>query len=92
MTPIMLFSLASVVAAVVGASLFLMGRRQGVRAVRRIGLAWLAYAAYELAVQVVTPEASIRADLLLFYPVLLLGLTWALIALARHGKQVPPAS
>lgn len=85
MTPIVLFTLVAVVAAAVGVTLFLAGRRRGVRVAKWVGVAWLAYAAYEVAVQVATPDANIRVDLLLFYPVLVLGLIWSLVALARRG-------
>jgi len=85
MNPIMLFTLVSMVAAAVGATLFLAGRRRGVRVATWVGVAWLAYAAYEGTVQVATPDANIRVDLLLFYPLLVLGLIWSLVALARRG-------
>lgn len=92
MTPMMLFTLAAALAAAAGIALFMAGRRRDVRAAKWVGVAWLAYAAYEAGVQMVTPEADIRVDLLLFYPLLLLGLAWALIALVRRGKAGAPAS
>ncbi len=41
--------------------------------------AWWAYALWEWLIQVQTPEANIRADLLVIYPVLALLSGWALL-------------
>jgi hypothetical protein len=43
------------------------------RLLRGIAWLWIAYAVWESAVQIFTPEANIRADLLLIYPTLLIG-------------------
>lgn len=39
---------------------------------------WLVYAAWELAIVVFSPEADIRVDLLLIWPILALATIWAL--------------
>ncbi|NCT70134.1 MAG: hypothetical protein GXC75_04265 [Xanthomonadaceae bacterium] len=87
MSSTLVFSCAAVLAALVGLVLLRASSRRRVQVARWVGVLWLAYAAYEAAVQVFTPEADIRADLLLFYPILLLGAFWAVAALARHGKR-----
>jgi hypothetical protein len=44
-------------------------------------MAWLAYAAWEWLVQANSPEANIRVDLLLIWPVLGLLTLWAFLKL-----------
>jgi hypothetical protein len=46
-------------------------------------LLWLAYAAWEWLVLVRTPEANIRADLLVIWPALALVTLWALLRTVR---------
>jgi hypothetical protein len=46
-------------------------------------VAWAAYAAWEWAVQVRTPEANIRFDLLLIWPVLAVVSVWSLVRALR---------
>ncbi len=48
------------------------------RAIRIAALAWLAYAAWEMVVAWRTPEANIRVDLLVIWPVLALLSLWAI--------------
>jgi hypothetical protein len=45
--------------------------------------AWGLYAAWEWLVQIKTPEANIRVDLLLIFPVLAILSVWALFRLFR---------
>jgi hypothetical protein len=45
--------------------------------------AWLAYAAWEWLVQVRTPEADIRVDLLVIWPVLAVLSLWAVFRAVR---------
>lgn len=45
-------------------------------------LAWLGYAVWEWVVLVQTPEADMRVDLLLLWPLLAIVTIWALIRLA----------
>jgi hypothetical protein len=48
---------------------------------------WAAFAAWEWLILVQTPEANIRVDLLVIYPVLLFTTLWALWAGVRpHGR------
>jgi hypothetical protein len=71
----------------------------GWRARRRVaigvGVVWLLYAFYEFGMDqrwLCTGECNIRIDLLLIYPVLLLGLVLAVVSLLRaRSKAVPPA-
>ncbi|MFO1304676.1 MAG: hypothetical protein U1F54_13165 [Burkholderiales bacterium] len=46
-------------------------------------IAWAAYAAWEGWIRVVTPDANIRVDLLLIYPVLAVLSAWALYRALR---------
>lgn len=46
-------------------------------------IAWALYAAWEWLVQVRTPEANIRVDLLVIWPVLALVSAWALVRAFR---------
>jgi hypothetical protein len=46
-------------------------------------LAWLAYAAWEWLVLVRTPEANIRVDLLMIWPLLMLTTLWAAVRAFR---------
>jgi hypothetical protein len=47
------------------------------------GLGWLAYASWEWLILLRTPEANIRVDLLLIWPVLALLSAWAAVRLVR---------
>jgi len=46
-------------------------------------LAWLAYAAWEWLVWVKTPEANIRVDLLMIWPLLAILTLWAAVSAFR---------
>jgi hypothetical protein len=46
-------------------------------------IAWVAYALWEWVVLVATPQANIRFDLLLIWPVLAIVSTWALFRVLR---------
>lgn len=46
-------------------------------------VAWGAYAAWELRVQAMTPEANIRVDLLVIWPIVLVLSLWALYRVLR---------
>ena len=46
-------------------------------------VAWVVYAAWEWAVQIRTPEANIRVDLLLIWPVLAIVSAWSLVRALR---------
>jgi hypothetical protein len=46
-------------------------------------LAWLAYAAWEWAVTVLSPDADIRFDLLLIWPCVGLATLWAVVRAVR---------
>jgi hypothetical protein len=46
-------------------------------------VAWAVYAAWEWAVQIRTPEANIRVDLLLIWPVLAIVSAWSLVRALR---------
>ena len=50
-------------------------------------LLWLAYAGWEWLVVTRTPEANIRVDLLLIWPVLGLATAWALWRAARGWRR-----
>jgi hypothetical protein len=54
------------------------------------GLAWLAYAGWELMVMLVSPEANIRVDLLVIWPLLLCLSGWALRQLFRARPPTAP--
>jgi len=49
---------------------------------------WLAYAGWEWLVLVTSPEANIRVDLLLIWPVIALATLWAVVRAARGWWSV----
>ena len=51
-------------------------------------VAWLAYAGWEWLVLVKSPEANIRVDLLLIWPVIGLTTLWALVRAAKGWWSV----
>jgi len=51
-------------------------------------VAWLAYAGWEWLVLVKSPEANIRVDLLLIWPVIGLATLWAFVRAARGWWSV----
>jgi hypothetical protein len=84
-----------VLAAAIGVILLGIGRRSRRRTVFGVGIVWLLYAAYETAMQqrwLCSGECDIRIDLLVIYPVLLIGLVVAGVSLLRAPKDPrPPA-
>lgn len=52
-------------------------------------LMWLAYAAWEWLVLVKTPEANIRVDLLVIWPVIGVVTLWALVRAVRGMRSGP---
>jgi hypothetical protein len=69
--------------------LWAAARRGRIPAIRHAGailvpsFAWLAYAAWEWLVLIKTPEANIRFDLLLIWPLLMIVTIWAVIRAFR---------
>jgi hypothetical protein len=60
-----------------------------------VGIVWLLYASYEFGMDqrwFCTGECNIRIDLLLIYPVLLLGLGVAAVSLLRARAKTTPHS
>jgi len=55
-------------------------------------VAWLAYAGWEWLVLVKSPEANIRVDLLLIWPVIGLATLWAFVRAARGWWSVSARS
>ncbi|GEM_PF-899378 len=43
-----------------------------------VSLSWATYAAWEWTIKIKTPEANIRVDLLIIWPILAIILAWAL--------------
>lgn len=79
-----------VLAAVIGAALLGAGRLTRRRTASGVGLAWLLYAAYETGMRqrwLCSGECNIRIDLLIIYPLLLLGLVAAGVSLFRGRKD-----
>lgn len=77
-------------AAAIGAVLLVLGRRARRRVAISAGIAWLLYGLYELGMQrrwLCSGECNIRVDLLLIYPVLLVGLVAACISLFRNTRR-----
>jgi hypothetical protein len=50
-------------------------------------MAWLAYAGWEWIVLVQTPEADIRADLLLIWPLVLMAMLWPIFRAFFPGRS-----
>jgi formate hydrogenlyase subunit 3/multisubunit Na+/H+ antiporter MnhD subunit len=80
------------VAAAIGVVLLGVGRRAYRRVAVGAGLAWLLYGLYEMGMKqrwLCTGECNIRIDLLIIYPVLLVGLVAALVSLLRARSPEP---
>jgi hypothetical protein len=80
------------VAAAIGVALLGLGRRVHRRVAVGAGLAWLLYGLYEIGMKqrwLCTGECNIRIDLLIIYPVLLVGLVAALVSLLRARSPEP---
>lgn len=82
-------------AAVIGVLLFGLGRWTRRRMLVGVGAVWLLYSAYETGIRyrwLCSGECDIRIDLLIIYPVLLIGLAAAgLSLLLGRRKPHPPA-
>jgi hypothetical protein len=82
-------------AAVVGAVLVGLGRLRRRRVAVGVGAVWLLYAVYEFGMKqrwLCSGECDIRIDLLVIYPVLLIGLSAAGVSLLRPSASTrPPA-
>jgi hypothetical protein len=82
-------------AAVIGIVLLVLGRRTGRRTAVGVGIVWLLYAIYETGMQrrwLCSGECNIRIDLLIIYPVLVLGVVAAGLSLLRAPSAPrPPA-
>jgi hypothetical protein len=68
-----MFLAIAIVALAIAGVLFWLWRRSGRTFVLVAAILWLAYALWEFAVQIFSPEANIRVDLLLFHPILLIA-------------------
>jgi len=77
-------------AAVIGVVVAGLGWRTSRRTAVGVGVLWLLYAGYETGMQqrwLCTGECNIRVDLLVIYPVLILGLVVAAVSLLRGGRN-----
>jgi hypothetical protein len=82
-----------ILAAVVGLVLLGLGQRAHRRFATGVGLAWFLYGIYEFGMKqrwLCTGECNIRIDLLLIYPVLLVGLVVTAVTLVRGPTRRPP--
>jgi hypothetical protein len=82
-----------ILAAALGAMLLVLGWRMRRGAAVGVGAMWLLYALYELGMKwrwLCSGECNIRVDLLLIYPILLLGSVMAAISLFRTRPATPP--
>jgi formate hydrogenlyase subunit 3/multisubunit Na+/H+ antiporter MnhD subunit len=80
-------------AAVIGVLLLGLGRWTRHRTAVGVGVVWLLYAAYETGMQqrwLCSGECNIRIDLLVIYPVLLIGLVVAGASLLRAPREPRP--
>ena len=84
-----------ILAAATGLLLFGLGRWARSQVVVLVGAVWLLYAVYEFGNQQrwwCSGECNIRIDLLVIYPVLLLGLVAAAVNLLRRVAGPRPPS
>ena len=75
-----------ILAATIGIVLLWLGRRTSRRVAVGAGFAWLLYAMYEFGMKqrwLCSGECNIRIDLLVIYPVLVIGLVAAGVSLLR---------
>jgi hypothetical protein len=82
-------------AAAIGLVLLALGRRTRRRVGVSVGVVWLLYAVYEIGNQQrwwCSGECNIRIDLLVIYPVLLVGLVVAAVNLVRGAAEPPSRS
>lgn len=61
-------------------------------ALRVPAFAWLAYAAWEWLVLVMTPDANIRVDLLLILPIVALATLWPVVRAMFPGRDANQAA
>ena len=79
-----------VLAVAIGALLLLLGQRAHRRVAVGAGIAWLIYAVYEFGMKqswLCSGECNIRIDLLLIYPLLVIGLVAAGVSLLRAPRE-----
>jgi hypothetical protein len=84
-----------ILAAALGLVLLGVGRLARRRVVLGVGVLWLLYAVYEFGNRQrwwCSGECNIRIDLLVIYPVLLLGLAAAAVNLVRRSAGSRPPS
>jgi hypothetical protein len=82
-------------AAVIGVLLLGLGRWTRRRVVVGVGAIWLLYAAYETGMRqrwLCSGECNIRIDLLVIYPMLLVGFVTAGVSLLRSRRRSPPTA
>ena len=79
-----------VLPAAIGLLLIGLGRRAHRRVATGVGVAWLLYGLYESGMKyrvLCGGECNIRVDLLLIYPMLLIGLVAAAVSLLRASAE-----
>jgi formate hydrogenlyase subunit 3/multisubunit Na+/H+ antiporter MnhD subunit len=77
-------------AAAIGIVLFAVGRHRRRGVAVGAGIVWLLYGLYELGMKqrwLCSGECNIRVDLLLIYPILLIGLLAAVVSLTRASTR-----
>jgi hypothetical protein len=77
-------------AAAIGVLLLGLGRLMHRRLAMGAGVMWLVYSLYEFAIKkrwLCTGDCDIRADVILIYPVLLLGTVVAVVSLLRKPSR-----
>ncbi|NKG36479.1 hypothetical protein [Acinetobacter johnsonii] len=52
------------------------------------GIVWFFYALWELLLKIKTPEANIRVDLLIIWPILVALLIWVFLSLVYNGIKL----
>ena len=88
--PMVFFVAYPAAAALVGGLFLVLARRTPRRVGRGMGVAWLAYAAYETGMQqrwLCSGECNIRIDLFLIAPLLLLGSLAAAVGVWRAHRS-----
>jgi hypothetical protein len=81
-----------ILAGAIGIVLLALGRRARRRVAVGAGILWLLYAVYEYGMQrrwLCSGECNIRVDLLIIYPVLLIGLAASGVSLFRASGARP---